>query len=177
MTRSTWTPTWLRRWRILRPPCAPTTTRRSRWRGLTLTTMYQYRHGKQRWKTKANCGQAKWQSVPRMSRISSTRIDQRRGTALMLKTWSPESGIRSLVYNVDELVMLDLLRKDVIGETLKARIEKLFDTYAAIERQSKLLIFRTFMAPIATCVRRKQIPPWKSRNKVLHSRQRTRSIL
>lgn len=44
-----------------------------------------------------------------------------------------QSGIRSVVYNVLEQVILDLLRKDVIGETLEAHIGKVFDTDEAAE--------------------------------------------
>lgn len=52
--------------------------------------------------------------------------------------------------------MLDLLRKDGILDTLDARIAELFDTNAAVNRFShRVLTSNTFMAPIATFVRRK----------------------
>lgn len=64
------------------------------------------------------------------------------------------------MYNVREQVMLYLLRKDVMGETLEAHISKSFDTYAAADRLLKKdLTSSSFMALIATFVRRKFTPP------------------
>lgn len=42
-----------------------------------------------------------------------------------------QSGIRSLVYNVVEQVVLDMQRKDAIGETVYIQIAKFFDSDAA----------------------------------------------
>lgn len=42
-------------------------------------------------------------------------------------------SIRSVVYNVFEQVMLDLLWKDIAGETIDAHITKIFNTDAANE--------------------------------------------
>lgn len=67
-----------------------------------------------------------------------------------------QSGIRSVVYDVDEQLMLDLLRKDVIGEKLDRHIAKFFDTEAATDGLSKkLMTSSSFMAPIATFVSRR----------------------
>lgn len=48
-----------------------------------------------------------------------------------------KSGIQSVAFNVVEQVMLDLLRKDVIGEALEAHIVKFFNTVAAAEGGQK----------------------------------------
>lgn len=50
--------------------------------------------------------------------------------------------------------MLDLIRKDKIGESLDAQIAKFFDTYAAAKGLSKSLLplFRLW-SPIATFTR------------------------
>lgn len=67
-----------------------------------------------------------------------------------------QSGIRCFVYNGAEQAMLDLLHKEVIRESLDAHKEKLFDTNVAANRLSqRLLISKSFMAPIATFLRRK----------------------
>lgn len=64
-----------------------------------------------------------------------------------------QSGIRSVVYRVLEQVMLDLLRKDVIEETMDAHIAKVLNTYAAADEISeKLLTSSSFIAPITTFV-------------------------
>lgn len=54
----------------------------------------------------------------------------------LLRQWphSTQCGIRSVVYNILDQVMLDLLGKDVIRDTLGAHIAKLFDTDAAANR-------------------------------------------
>lgn len=75
---------------------------------------------------------------------------------LYLSYHKAQSGIRSVLYNVMEQEILDLLRKKVIGETLNAGIAKFFDTDAAPVRLSKkLLTSSSFMALITTFVRRK----------------------
>lgn len=67
-----------------------------------------------------------------------------------------QSGTRSVVYNFVDRAMLDLLRKDIIGETLDARIAKIFDTKAAADKFSKKLFTSTsFVARIGTFLRHK----------------------
>lgn len=84
----------------------------------------------------------------------------------MIKEWlnnilrtsfhNAQSSIRSVVYNVFEPAMLNLLGQDVIDETLDAQIAKFFDTDAATEGLSKrLLTWSSFMEPIGTLDRRK----------------------
>lgn len=51
-----------------------------------------------------------------------------------------QGDIQSVIYSVNEQEMLDLLRKDKVGETLDAHIPKIFDTNAATERLSKSLL-------------------------------------
>lgn len=64
-------------------------------------------------------------------------------------------GIRLVVCNVVEQVMLDLLHEEVIGNMLDSLIAKCFDNNATADRLSqKLLTSNTFNAPIATFVRR-----------------------
>lgn len=66
-----------------------------------------------------------------------------------------QSGVRYAVYTVVEQVMLDLLRKDVIGGKSDTHSAKFFDMDQAIKRFSKRLGTSTsFIAPIATLVRR-----------------------
>lgn len=45
-----------------------------------------------------------------------------------------QSSIESVVYKVVEQVVLDLLRKEIMGETMDSHIAKLFDTDAACDR-------------------------------------------
>lgn len=67
-----------------------------------------------------------------------------------------QSGLQSLVYIVDDRVMLDLPHKHIIDETIDAHIKKFYDIYAAAQGLSKTsLASISFMAPIATLVRRK----------------------
>lgn len=78
-----------------------------------------------------------------------------------------QSAIRSVVYNVVEWFMLDLLYKDFIREMLEQHIEKLFDTYAAPEGLSRrLLASRSFVAHYVTFLGRKRIRKWMRRNKL-----------
>lgn len=44
-----------------------------------------------------------------------------------------QSSLQSVVYIVLEQVMVDMFRKDSIGEALDARIAKLFDTNEAVQ--------------------------------------------
>lgn len=68
-----------------------------------------------------------------------------------------QSGIRSVVYNLVEQVMLDLFRNDFIGEKFEAHVAKAFDTEAAADRLlNKVLTSGSFIKPIATVVRRKR---------------------
>lgn len=67
-----------------------------------------------------------------------------------------QTCFRSVLRIIAEHVMLDLVHKDVIGESLDAPIVKFIDPYPAAERLSKrLLISGTFMVPFATLVKRK----------------------
>lgn len=61
-----------------------------------------------------------------------------------------QSGVRSVIYNIVEQVLLDLLHEDDTKETLDAHITNLFSTCEARAGLSKkLLTSTTFMAPIA----------------------------
>lgn len=72
---------------------------------------------------------------------------------LRLSHHNAQSEIRSAMYNVREQIMLDLLRKEIIGETLGGHVAKLLDTDAAINRLSKeLLTSSLFVALIVTFV-------------------------
>lgn len=66
-----------------------------------------------------------------------------------------QSGVQSVLYNFVEQVNIDLLLKDLIGDTLDAHIMNKFNAYVAAEGLSKsLLTSSSLMAPIATLVRR-----------------------
>lgn len=74
------------------------------------------------------------------------------------RTTLPSAQIRfpSVVYNFFEQVMLDLLREGVTGKMLKAHIVKGLNTNApAVGLSSKFPASISFMAPIATFVRRR----------------------
>lgn len=65
-----------------------------------------------------------------------------------------QSGVLSVVFNVVEQVILDLLPKDVIGKLLEAHIAKSYDTDECAEGLLKrLLTSNYFMSPLATFVR------------------------
>lgn len=67
-----------------------------------------------------------------------------------------QNGFRSVLYSLSEHVMLDLLRKDSIGENVNALIAKFSDTDADTDRLSKKFLTSTSsMASRATIVRRK----------------------
>lgn len=67
-----------------------------------------------------------------------------------------QSGVQSVLYNFVEQVLLDLLRKEVIEETLDAHVTTFFDTDEAAKGLSKRLLASTFfMALIANFNRRK----------------------
>lgn len=67
-----------------------------------------------------------------------------------------QCGIRSVVYNVVEQVMLDQLRKDVSRETLNAHTAKLLDINTDADRiLMNLLTSSPFMSPMTTSVQRK----------------------
>lgn len=64
-------------------------------------------------------------------------------------------GITSVMYDIDEQVVVELLHKDVDGDTLDAHIAKFFDIDAAADWLSKnLLTSRLFMASMATFLKR-----------------------
>lgn len=60
-------------------------------------------------------------------------LSDRRQTSL----YSTQSGLRSVVYNAVEHVMLHLLWKEVIDETLTAHIASFFNSYVADDKLSK----------------------------------------
>lgn len=67
-----------------------------------------------------------------------------------------QSGVRSVVYNVVGQVMLNLLCKNVIEETLDAHVTNNMITYEVAKGLSeRLLTLCSFMVPIVTLVRRK----------------------
>lgn len=98
-------------------------------------------------------------------------------TTLVEETWEDiirtsyhdtQSVIGSVLYNVVVQVILDLLPKEVISETLEAYLVRFFDTYAAAYRLSKkLLASSSFMALIATFVPRKTDSVIANQNTVL----------
>lgn len=64
-------------------------------------------------------------------------------------------SFRSVVYNIVQQVMLDLLRKEVICKTLNAHFAKFFNREAATYRPSrKILTLSSIMAPVVPFVRR-----------------------
>lgn len=88
-----------------------------------------------------------------------------------------QSCIRSVIYNVFEQIILGLLCKEVIGETLEARREKLLDTDASADRFSKrLLTSGSYMKPTVTFMRREMDNTWKIRNKAQRSREMNRKM-
>lgn len=67
-----------------------------------------------------------------------------------------QSSFPSVLYNIVELVIWDLFRGEVLGETLNAHIAKLFATDEVTAKLLKRLFYSTFfMAPIANFVKRK----------------------
>lgn len=76
-----------------------------------------------------------------------------------------QSGIRSVVSSGIEQVMLDLLSKDVIGETLDAHIMENAEQDAVAEVLAKrLLAPGWFMALVATLARRETDSAMKEKN-------------
>lgn len=66
------------------------------------------------------------------------------------------TNIRPIVYNVVNHIMLELLGKHVIGETLDAHVAKYFYTNAGADGVSKILLTScSFIAPVATFLRLK----------------------
>lgn len=83
-------------------------------------------------------------------------IEKSRDDILRTSFYKAQSGIRTVVYKAAEQVMLDVLRKDVIGKKLDAHIAKFLDTNAAPKCLSKrLLASSSFMVLNATFARRK----------------------
>lgn len=69
-----------------------------------------------------------------------------------------QSSIQSVVDNVVQYIVLDLLREYVIREMSDGHVSNFIDIYAVATGFSKrLLAFSSFMAPIATFVRVKWI--------------------
>lgn len=86
----------------------------------------------------------------------STLIEESLDDILRKSLHSAQNGIRSVIYNINAQVMLDLCHKDVIGDTMDAHIAKFLDTNAAADRLSqRLLTLSTFMSPLVTFMRRK----------------------
>lgn len=83
-----------------------------------------------------------------------------------------ERGIRSVVYNAGERVMLDLSHKDVIGDILGDHKAELFDFGEARDRLSKALLSlrssKVLLEPITTFLGCKSDIPVKKSNKVPH---------
>lgn len=78
-----------------------------------------------------------------------------------------QSGVRSVVYTVVEQVMLDLLRNDIIGETLDARVAKFFDTNEAAEGLSKSQFTLTsFMRLLQHSLGFIRIGQWRTKSSV-----------
>lgn len=76
-----------------------------------------------------------------------------------------ESGTRSVVYIVVEQVMLALLRKKVVRDTLNADIVNYCNTDVAANKLSKrLMTSSSFMTPITTFVRQKMDTAMESKN-------------
>lgn len=88
----------------------------------------------------------------------SSKIKEPLGDILRTSCHNSQSGIRSVVENV----MLDLIHKEIIGETLDSYIANFCDTNAAAELLSKrLLASSSFMNAIATFPGVKRIQKWK----------------
>lgn len=84
--------------------------------------------------------------------IVEKTLDDILGTSYL----NTQSGFYLVVYIVVEQFRLDLLREDVIGETLNAHIAELFDMDAATNRVfEKILMWSSFIAPITMFVQRK----------------------
>lgn len=80
-------------------------------------------------------------------------VEETSDDILHMSYLSEQSGIRSVVHNDVEQVMLDLLFKEVIGETLDDQTARLFDTNAAANRlPKKFLTLSSLSSPIATFV-------------------------
>lgn len=68
--------------------------------------------------------------------------------------YNDQRGVRLVLYTIGQQVMLDLMRKEIIGEDLDAHISKFFNTDAAAGRLLKNLpTSNSFIAPVATVVR------------------------
>lgn len=97
----------------------------------------------------------------------ATLVDESFDDMLCFSYHSAQSGFRSVVYIVLEQVLLDLLHKDVISDTMDALMTKCFDTCAAAKKLSKsLLKLSSFMAPLVTFVQRQISPINAEKNKV-----------
>lgn len=78
-----------------------------------------------------------------------------------------QSSIRSVGYNVVQVVMLDLIRRDVVEETLDAHISRILDPQMATEKLlKKLLTPNSIMAPFPTFVKRKTKTGMENRKKL-----------
>lgn len=68
-------------------------------------------------------------------------------------------GGRSVVYNVIEKMLFDLLRREVMNKFLDKPIANYFDTSEAVDKISgKLLFTNAFITPIAAIIQRKNKP-------------------
>lgn len=86
----------------------------------------------------------------------ATMVDEPLNGVLHKMIHNAESGLRSVLYNVVEQVMVDMLQRDVIGKTLDAHIAKFLCTDEVAEGVStRLLTLPFLMAPMGTSVRRK----------------------
>lgn len=98
-----------------------------------------------------------------------TIVEEVLDDVLCKKFHNVQSGVRSVLYIVVDQVILDLLCKDVIEETLDLDIAKLFYTDEAAEglTSKMLLTSNSFVAPSEIIDRRKQIRQSRTRKGVL----------
>lgn len=85
-----------------------------------------------------------------------TLVEEALDDILRMSYHNAQSRICSVVYGVLRHVMLHLLRKNVIGETVHAYVSKVFAPDAAADKFLKhLQTSSSFMAPTATFAQRK----------------------
>lgn len=85
----------------------------------------------------------------------TTKMERSLSHILCKTVHNSQTGILSGRHTIVEQELLDLLRKDIIRETLKVHMAKLFGTNTAADRPSKWLLTSTmFLEPIATFLRR-----------------------
>lgn len=70
----------------------------------------------------------------------TTLIEKMLDDILCTSYHNSQNEIRSVVYTVVQRVVLDILQKDGIGETMEDHIVRLFDTVAVADRLWKKLL-------------------------------------